>query len=179
MTEDDKSHQDKDFFDLFDINFDELEKIFEKLIKKMRDKLESDGDFKNIFQGIEPGHPFIHGFSIAFNSQGEPQFNEFGHYIDEQSRISEEREPLTDVIEDENMISVTVELPGVEQEDIDISVTHDTLEIHVDTPHRKYHKSLSLPARVRDDLTTVTFKNGVLDIELTKSEDNGFSVKVA
>ncbi|MCS7114135.1 MAG: hypothetical protein RMJ15_03975 [Nitrososphaerota archaeon] len=43
---------------------------------------------------------------------------------------------------------VVAELPGVEKEDIKLYGSEDTLTITVDTPQRKYHKEVSLPAKV-------------------------------
>lgn len=178
MTADDEKRK-KDPFDLFGINFEELEKIFEKMIERLREKMVDDETFKNFFEGIEPGKPFVRGFAITFGPDGKPHFNEFGNRFGEGAKISEEREPLTDVMEDEKVISVTVELPGVEREDIDIGVTEDTLEINVDTPQRKYHKKLQLPAKVKPETTKATYKNGVLDVEIEKKErKKGFTVRI-
>lgn len=166
MTIDDKKRK-KDPFDIFGIDFGEIEKIFEKMMERLKEKM-VDEDFKNFFEGVEPGKPFVKGFAVTFGPDGEPRFNEFGNRFGE--RISDEREPLTDVIESENVISVTVEIPGVEKKDIDISVTEETLEINVDTPQRKYHKKLYLPAKVKPETTKATYKNGVLDVEIEKKE---------
>ena len=61
-------------------------------------------------------------------------------------------------------------MPGVERDDIDLNVTGDTLEIKVDTPQRKYHKSLNLPCDVKPKTTTATYKNGILDIVIKRKD---------
>ena len=179
MTDDEERRKKKDPFDLFGIDFEEIEKIFEKMIERMKERMVDDEDFKNLFEGIESRNPFVRGFAITFGPDGKPHFNEFGNRLSHGAKISEEREPLTDIIEDEKVISVTVEIPGVERDDIDIGVIEDTLEINVDAPQRKYHKKLQLPAKVKPETTKATYKNGVLDIEIEKSKGKkGFSVKV-
>ena len=145
MTTDNQERRKKDDpFDLFDIDFEEIEKIFEKMIERMKEKMVDAEDFKNLFEDIEPRNPFVRGFAITFGPDGKPRLNEFGNRLDHGSKISEEREPLTDLIEDEKIISVTIEIPGVERDNIDIKVMENTLEINVDTQQRKYHKKLHL-----------------------------------
>ena len=84
--------------------------------------------------------------------------------------ISEEVEPLTDIIEADNDVSITVELPGVEKDDIDLNVTDNALEIKVDTPQRKYQKTLDLPCDVKPKTTKATYKNGILDVVINRKE---------
>lgn len=84
--------------------------------------------------------------------------------------ISDEREPLTDIIEGDNDVAITIEIPGVEKDNIDLNVTEDTLEIKVDAPQRKYRKVLNLPNKVKPKSTKATYKNGILDIVLDKKD---------
>ncbi|HEX08357.1 MAG TPA: Hsp20/alpha crystallin family protein [Thermoplasmatales archaeon] len=116
----------------------------------------------------------VHGFKIHIGPDGKPRIEDFGNRPirtpDGEPQISEEREPLTDIIEGDDDVAVTVELPGVEKEDIDLNVTKDTLEIKVDTPRRKYHKIVDLPCDVVPKTTKATYKNGVLDIVIKRKE---------
>jgi len=79
-------------------------------------------------------------------------------------------------------VAITVEIPGVEREDIDLNATNDALEIKVDTPQRKYHKKLVLPCDVLPKTTKATYKNGILDIVLKRREKKkpgeGFKVNI-
>ena len=79
-------------------------------------------------------------------------------------------------------MAITVEIPGVEKEDIDLVATEDTLEIKVDSPKRKYHKRIDLPCNVKTKSTKATYKNGILDIVLDKKEkkkdNSGFKVSI-
>ena len=87
-----------------------------------------------------------------------------------ESLISEEREPLTDIIEGDEDVAVTVEIPGVNRNDIDLNVKREYLEIKVDNPTRKYHKRLDLPCGVVPKTTKATYKNGVLDIVIKRKD---------
>jgi HSP20 family protein len=66
-------------------------------------------------------------------------------------------------------VSITVEIPGVEKNDIDLSVVGQTLKIKVDSAERRYFKEVQLPAHVDPGSTKATYNNGVLDITLCKS----------
>jgi HSP20 family protein len=83
--------------------------------------------------------------------------------------VTDEREPLTDVIDEGNRIAITMELPGVTREDIDLHMTESELEISVDSERRKYHKRVRLPAKVDPATTKATHTNGILDVTVAKA----------
>jgi HSP20 family protein len=89
---------------------------------------------------------------------------------------------LTDIIEGDDDVAVTVEIPGVEKNDIDLNITRDILEIKVDTHQRKYHKKLELPCDVIPKTTKATYKNGILDIVIKRKEKkrpgSGYKVNI-
>ena len=169
-----------DFFN--NISDEDFERIFDEARKMIEEMFREGAPFKS----FEPGKPFIHGFKINIGSNGKPEISEFGNKQtknpDGESMISEEREPLTDIIEGDNDVAITIEVPGVEKEDIDINATESALEIKVDNPQRKYHKVVSLPCDVKPKTTKATYKNGVLDVVIQrkekKKEDEGFKVNV-
>ena len=149
-------------------------------IKKMAEEM------MKMFTNAQPGKPIVHGFKIDIGPDGKPQIEDFGNRSIRSPEgipsVSEEIEPLTDIIEGLNDVAITVEIPGVEKDDIDLTATENTLEIKVDSPKRKYHKSINLPCNVKTKSTKATYKNGILDIVLDKKEkkrDNGgFKVSI-
>jgi HSP20 family protein len=149
-------------------------------IKKMAEEM------MKMFTNAQPGKPVVHGYKIEFGPDGKPQIEDFGNRSIRSPEgvptISDEIEPLTDIIEGENDVAITVEVPGVEKEDIDLIATEDTLEIKVDSPKRKYHKRIDLPCNVKTKSTKATYKNGILDIVLDKKEKKkdygGFKVNI-
>jgi HSP20 family protein len=80
------------------------------------------------------------------------------------------REPLTDIIEHDKFLSITMELPGVEKKEIDLKSHDHELEVTVDNPVRKYYKKLSLPAEIEPESITANFNNGVLEVQLKRVE---------
>ena len=155
------------------------DKIMED-IKKMAEEM------MKMFTNAQPGKPIVHGYKIDFGPDGKPQIEDFGNRSIKspggESTISEAIEPLTDIIEGENDVAITVEIPGVEKDDIDLVATEGTLEIKVDAPKRKYHKLIDLPCNVKTKSTKATYKNGILDIVLDKKEkkkdNDGFKVSI-
>jgi HSP20 family protein len=149
-------------------------------VKKMAEEM------MKMFTNAQPGKPVVHGYKIEFGPDGKPQIENFGNRSIRSPEgiptISEEIEPRTDIIEGENDVAITVEIPGVEKEDINLVATEDTLEIKVDSPKRKYHKRIDLPCNVKSKSTKATYKNGILDIVLDKKEkkkdQGGFKVSI-
>jgi HSP20 family protein len=176
--------RDDDIFrDIF--NDDRIRDIFtdDKImddIKKMAEEM------MKMFTNAQPGKPIVHGYKIEFGPDGKPQIADFGNRSVRSPEgvptISDEIEPLTDIIEGENDVAITVEIPGVEKEDINLVATEDTLEIKVDSPKRKYHKRIDLPCNVKTKSTKATYKNGILDIVLDKrdkkKDHSGFKVSI-
>jgi HSP20 family protein len=171
----------EDFFD--------IDRIFEDLMRFMREFerrfYEEMREFKpekpDRFERIEG--PFVYGFSITIGPDGKPIIQEFGNVrkIRGKPSIVEEREPLVDVFESENEVSVVAELPGVEKDKVDVKVTEDgkTLIISASNEKRKYYKEIELPARVDPSSAKASYKNGVLEVKLKKiGKGEGKGVKI-
>ena len=99
--------------------------------------------------------------------------------------------PRIDVAEDDRSVTLTAELPGVSESDIDVSLVGDQLTIrgekrseHEDKKdaqdfslHRSersygaFQRTITVPYRVDPDLIAAQFKDGVLRITLPKPAD--------
>jgi HSP20 family molecular chaperone IbpA len=85
-------------------------------------------------------------------------------------------------------IVFTIDMPGVEKKDIDIKVENHSITVKAEngipiegTKHgRKYNYTRKFKPTVDTDSAVATFKNGVLDITLTKVPEifKGKSVKI-
>jgi HSP20 family protein len=82
--------------------------------------------------------------------------------------VDEEREPITDVFNEESEIVVIAEMPGIEQNAINIEVKEDMLEITATGKNRTYRKELLLPAKVLKENMHFKFTNGILEIKIKK-----------
>ena len=93
--------------------------------------------------------------------------------------------PALDVKEDESSIVVTAELPGIDRNDIEISVQDDMLEIRgqkseehkneqenyymVERSYGAFARRITLPAEVDSEQAEATMNNGVLTLYLPKA----------
>jgi len=80
----------------------------------------------------------------------------------------EEREPIVDIFEEKDNVTVMAELPGITEKDIDWDVEGDNLTIKVSTKERKYYKDIVLPSLVEKKSAASNYRNGILEIKLKK-----------
>ncbi|HDJ96627.1 MAG TPA: Hsp20/alpha crystallin family protein [Candidatus Aenigmarchaeota archaeon] len=99
---------------------------------------------------------------------------------------TEWRTPLSDVRETDEEVIVTVELPGVSKDDIQLKATEDSLEIRVETKklieergedffrkersYRGFYRRILLPSKVVPEKAKAKYENGILEIRLPKVE---------
>ncbi len=120
--------------------------------------------FDDVFRGV--------GLSAA---GGQGQVANVGQFINANMNVSET----------ENEIRITVELPGVSEQDIDVSLNEDVLTIRgekkfeqqnekenfhfVERSYGAFQRSLRLPFPVDPEQVKASFENGVLAITLPKT----------
>ena len=169
---------DKDpFFGDIDKVFREMEKMMADEFKTFTEKVPKDYvKERKLPDGstVKEFGPFVYGYSMKIGPDGKPEINEFGNIKKglKGPQVTEEREPLVDVVETSTEIRVVAELPGVEKTDIKLHGTEDSLDISVDTVQNKYYKEVQLPAHVRVREAKSTYKNGVLEVVLPKVEED-------
>lgn len=95
--------------------------------------------------------------------------------------------PALDVHEDQDNLVVTVELPGMKKEDIDLSLHDGVLTISGERRHEreqkegetfrseryfgKFQRSVTLPTAVNFNNVKASYKDGILTIDLPKAEE--------
>lgn len=94
-------------------------------------------------------------------------------------------EPCIDVSETDDEVQISAELPGMDEKDIDVSLSDDVLvlkgervdeheEKRKDYYHREqmrgsFHRAIQLPAEIDTEKVRASFKKGVLTITLPKA----------
>ena len=81
-----------------------------------------------------------------------------------------EREPIVDVFEEGDHITVMAELLGVNEDEIKLEIENDILAINTGTSTRKYCKKIELPSPVEKDAVESSYKNGILKVKLRKAK---------
>ncbi len=169
---------DSPFDDFFDMDIDEE---FERM-KRMMDVM-----IQRAMQGdLKMGNPMVYGFSMKMGPDGKPVIQQFGNTMPRKLPTESEyegfpREPLTDVMDSDDRITITAELPGVSKEDIDLTVQKDMVIISVNTAGRRYYKEIPLSSEIDDKNVKATYNNGVLDITLKKTrkaEPKGKKIRI-
>jgi len=151
----------------FDV-FEEMEKMDEMMDEMMRRAFE-------IPNGTSSFGPYVYGFSVSLDPEGKPAIQQFGNVKPSGvgPQLKEEREPLVDILDENDEIAVFAELPGVEKNDIRLHSNEKNLTISVDSKARKYRKELELPELVLPTSAKASYKNGVLELRFKKAEDKG------
>lgn len=168
---------------------EEFKDPFEEMMKKFE---ESPKDFEEFVKEEETPEgkvrrygPFVYGFSYTKKPGEEPEFQEFGNIKpSERGEISPmpkgEREPLTEVVDLNGKYEITIEVPGVEKENIDLSATEGTMRIKT-SGERKYNKEIRFESQIDPEKVDANFKHGVLTIEVdkkTKEEEEGKKIEI-
>ena len=99
------------------------------------------------------------------------EFEEASRTISKPIQRRQMQRPYT---EDEESIFITIDVPGVKKEDIDVQVrSHGdapVLCVTADGNGRKYKRDILLPSNSSLEKPKATFVNGVLDITFEKKE---------
>ncbi len=95
--------------------------------------------------------------------------------------------PTTDLVETENQFEVTVDLPGLKPEEVNVELKNGELWIsgkreeekeekgktyhRIERRHGEFRRVLLLPSTIREEKIDSKFENGVLKISVPKSEE--------
>lgn len=121
-----------------------------------------------------------------FTSFQEEMDNMLDNFFGRESYFGMGWSPNIDIAENEEVIIIKAEIPGIDPKDIDISIVGDTLTIKGEKKEEKEHKgkhyhrversygsftrAIDLPAPVMTDKIKAEDHNGVLEITLPKME---------
>lgn len=95
--------------------------------------------------------------------------------------------PPVNIRENDGQVIAEVELPGMSEKEIDITVTRDTLRISgekkqqeetkkenyycMESSYGSFNRLVDLPSEVDEEKTEAEFKNGVLTVKMPKSQE--------
>ncbi len=146
----------------FSDQFKDLEKELPKSL--VRESKTADGGVKK-----EIG-PIVYGYSVTIGPDGKPVVREFGNVRSSEGKswkaIQDKREPLVDVVSSGKEVRVIAEMPGVNKEDINVTVSENSMVISVEREERGYYKALELPGTVDPKGARSTYNNGILEVTI-------------
>jgi HSP20 family protein len=95
--------------------------------------------------------------------------------------------PAVDVYEDEHKVTLKIEVPGIDEKDLDIRVENNTLTVHgerkiekeekeenyrrVERQYGSFTRAFTLPTTVDTDHVAASYDKGVLKISLPKKAE--------
>lgn len=124
-------------------------------------------------------------------------FNDFGRFpgsLFNRGRI-DSFSPKVDISEDDAEVTISAELPGMNEKDIQVNLKDDVLTIRgekknefedkdkdkqyyrYERSYGSFQRSIQLPGDIDADKIKASFKNGVLNVSLPKSEKAKENVK--
>ena len=150
-----------------------LFKGIEKLVD-LAGKLEENGKMSKEgeinFDHLKKGMKGVYGFTINTAGGGSPKVETFGNIkkTAEGPKVDEEREPITDIFDENDEIIIIAEMPGIDETDLKIDLKEDILEIVAVSNSRTYRKELLLLVKVEAHNLSQKFTNGILEIRIKK-----------
>ena len=144
-----------------------------------------------------PFESFLHRME-SLHKEMDHLFNVFWEGNERHTSLTEtpghfQMNPLIDETEDEKAFYIKVELPGMDREDVDITLTDGRLTIRGEKKREEeekgkdyyrnersfgsFRRSLPIPVDVDESKIEASFKKGVLSIMLPKSEEARKKVK--
>jgi HSP20 family protein len=95
--------------------------------------------------------------------------------------------PLVDVYEDEHNITLKIEVPGIDEKDIDVRIENNTLTVHgerkfekeekeenyrrIERQYGSFTRTFTLPTTVDAEKVSANYDKGVLKIALAKKAE--------
>jgi HSP20 family protein len=105
----------------------------------------------------------------------------------DENLLSSNFAPAVDIYEDEHNITLKIEVPGIDEKDIDVRIENNTLTVHgerkfekeekeenfrrVERQYGSFTRSFTLPTTVDPDNVQADYEKGVLKIQLAKKAE--------
>jgi HSP20 family protein len=105
----------------------------------------------------------------------------------EESLITSTFAPLVDVYEDAHQVSLKIEIPGIDEKDIDIQVENNTLTVQgerkfekeekeenfrrVERQYRSFTRTFTLPSTIDSERVQASYDKGILKVKLPKKAE--------
>lgn len=131
---------------------------------------------------MSPFESFFRGFPFAGSLLGEDFFTPMSFGEGQRTWM-----PPVDIRETDDAYLVTAELPGVNKEDVDITVENNVLSLRgerkwqneakdesyhrIERTYGRFNRTFTLPRSVRPDDVQARYENGVLHLTIPKAEE--------
>ncbi len=176
--------------------FSEMEKRMLAEMMKMRQMMEMDTEMPMFpdslladdWPDMLPEEPVVHsyGYRMVKIPGQEPIIEQWGDMPEWGSPMigtgkraptpesvggrPDEKDPMLDINETDSEVMVTMELPGFKKDGIELYLNGNSLAVKASSEEREAEKVIPLPAAVDEESIRATYRNGVLDVSMKKSD---------
>lgn len=144
----------------------------EELNELVRKTMESQG-----FRGSNVKSPFSFGINMTMGKDGKMRFNPINNMNPSENdsttgmRPNDRRtNPIIDVIDEKDQITIIAEMPGVTREEIRFEFEDNTLILYAknDETEKNYYGRTEMPTNVKTNEIKARFTNGILELKIKK-----------
>ena len=155
--------------DIWNILFKEFEDFNSKM----------DNMFDN-FEDLHDPNVKTYGYTMYRGPDGIAHVKEFGNPSGTIGLPANDsvREPFTDVTHENDQVTIVAELPGVDKKDIVLEATRDAVSMCVDTPKKRFKKTVALPCEVDVDTAKAEYNNGILQVSFKSLDKKKTSKRI-
>ncbi len=143
--------------------FEEIRRFTRNMLREFEEMFNED-----MLADTSYEKPFVYGYTVFIGPNGIPVVKEFGTPLKARGYKSGGRryEPYHDVIvdEDKGLVTITLEVPGVDKQDITVKVVGENIRIKCSTKGREFEKTIPLNSEIDKESIKATYKNGILEI---------------
>lgn len=160
--------------------FEEMDREFleveDMLARMFRTATESEG-----VRELSTAIPF-YGFQITVGPVGRRRIREFGNPRPLSKELMEQtnvRQPIVDtnLNEKENVLIVTVEMPGITNHDVKVGLKQGLIIIHAEKGGKKYHTEVPINSELEADSAKASYLNGILELKINLKKASKSRVK--
>jgi len=153
--------------------WDEFDDLFQKMMRPFKglDKIWND---MTSSENTQTFGPYYYGYSLTVGPDGKPVIKEYGNVQPGLIQKSEAREPFVDVIVDnqEKVLKIVAEMPGVEKSNIKIEVVGRAVNLDAENGDKRYHTKIPIKQKVDEDSVKATYSNGILEVKFKLKEED-------
>ena len=129
----------------------------------------------------------VHEFTTLQDRMNRLFRTSYGSEGPEESLTNTSFAPPVDVYEDEHSVTLKIEVPGIDEKDIDVRIENNTLTVHgerkfekeekeenfrrVERQYGSFTRSFTLPTTVDSEHVKANYDKGILNISLPKKAE--------
>ena len=144
---------------------------FDRMFRSLSDQFfNMDDDFE--LEKFANTKPYFYGYTMTIGNDGKPLVRQYGTQIPGLA-TTDVREPFVDEVVDKNgnTLKLLVEMPGVDKNDIKVTIEDKYAKISAEHGDRKYKTQVPLKYKIDENSTKATYTNGILEVSFRLVEE--------